>query len=66
VLAVVAASAGYGFGFVYAHRFTEGLSPLQLSLGQLAAGTVLASGPATPTCSTTAPSSSTARPSPRW
>jgi drug/metabolite transporter (DMT)-like permease len=41
VLAVVAASAGYGFGFVYAHRFTEGLSALQLSLGQLAAGTVL-------------------------
>jgi drug/metabolite transporter (DMT)-like permease len=41
VLAVVAASAGYGFGFVYAHRFTEGLSALQLSLGQLAAGAVL-------------------------
>ena len=41
VLAVVAASAGYGFGFAYAHRFTEGLSALQLSLGQLAAGTLL-------------------------
>jgi drug/metabolite transporter (DMT)-like permease len=41
VLAVVLATAGYGFGFVYAHRFTEGLSALQLSLGQLAAGTVL-------------------------
>jgi len=41
VLAVVLASAGYGFGFAYAHRFTEGLSALQLSLGQLAAGTVL-------------------------
>jgi drug/metabolite transporter (DMT)-like permease len=41
VLAVVTASAGYGFGFAYAHRFTEGLSALQLSLGQLAAGTLL-------------------------
>jgi drug/metabolite transporter (DMT)-like permease len=41
VLAVVAASAGYGFGFAYAHRFTEGLSAMQLSLGQLAAGTLL-------------------------
>jgi drug/metabolite transporter (DMT)-like permease len=41
VLAVVLASAGYGFGFAYAHRFTEGLSALQLSLGQLAAGTLL-------------------------
>ena len=41
VLAVVLATAGYGFGFAYAHRFTEGLSAPQLSLGQLAAGTVL-------------------------
>jgi drug/metabolite transporter (DMT)-like permease len=41
VLAVVTASAGYGFGFAYAHRFTEGLSAPQLSLGQLAAGTLL-------------------------
>jgi drug/metabolite transporter (DMT)-like permease len=41
VLAVLLASAGYGFGFTYANRFTEGLSALQLSLGQLAAGTVL-------------------------
>jgi drug/metabolite transporter (DMT)-like permease len=36
VLAVVLATAGYGFGFAYAHRFTEGLSAPQLSLGQLA------------------------------
>jgi drug/metabolite transporter (DMT)-like permease len=41
VLAVLLASAGYGFGFTYANRFTEGLSALQLSLGQLAAGTIL-------------------------
>ena len=41
VLAVVLASAGYGFGFAYANRFTEGLSALQLSLGQLLAGTLL-------------------------
>jgi len=41
VLAVVLASAGYGVGFAYAHRFTEGLSALQLSLGQLLAGTLL-------------------------
>jgi drug/metabolite transporter (DMT)-like permease len=40
-LAVVLATAGYGFGFAYAHRFTEGLSAPQLSFGQLAAGTVL-------------------------
>jgi drug/metabolite transporter (DMT)-like permease len=40
-LAVVAASAGYGFGFAYANRFTAGLSALQLSAGQLLAGTVL-------------------------
>ena len=39
--AVVLASAGYGFGFVYANRFTTGLSALQLSFGQLLAGTVL-------------------------
>jgi drug/metabolite transporter (DMT)-like permease len=41
VAAVVLASSGYGFGFAYAHRFTEGLSALQLSLGQLTAGTLL-------------------------
>ena len=41
VLAVVLASAGYGFGFAYANRFTTGLSALQLSVGQLLAGTVL-------------------------
>ena len=41
VVAVVLASAGYGFGFAYANRFTEGLSALQLSLGQLLAGTLL-------------------------
>jgi drug/metabolite transporter (DMT)-like permease len=39
--AVVLASAGYGFGFAYANRFTTGLSALQLSFGQLLAGTVL-------------------------
>ena len=41
VLAVVLASAGYGFGFAYANRFTTGLSALQLSFGQLLAGTLL-------------------------
>jgi drug/metabolite transporter (DMT)-like permease len=40
-LAVVLATAGYGFGFAYAHRFTQGLSALQLSIGQLLAGTVV-------------------------
>jgi drug/metabolite transporter (DMT)-like permease len=40
-LAVVLASAGYGFGFAYANRFTTGLSALQLSFGQLLAGTVI-------------------------
>jgi drug/metabolite transporter (DMT)-like permease len=40
-LAVVLAGAGYGFGFAYANRFTTGLSALQLSFGQLLAGTVL-------------------------
>jgi drug/metabolite transporter (DMT)-like permease len=40
-LAVVLASAGYGFGFAYANRFTTGLSALQLSIGQLLAGTVI-------------------------
>jgi drug/metabolite transporter (DMT)-like permease len=39
--AVVLASAGYGFGFAYANRFTTGLSALQLSFGQLLAGTLL-------------------------
>jgi drug/metabolite transporter (DMT)-like permease len=39
--AVVLAGAGYGFGFAYANRFTTGLSALQLSFGQLLAGTVL-------------------------
>jgi drug/metabolite transporter (DMT)-like permease len=38
---VVLASAGYGFGFAYANRFTTGLSALQLSFGQLLAGTVI-------------------------
>jgi drug/metabolite transporter (DMT)-like permease len=36
-LGVVAGSAGYGFGFAYAHRFVEGLSPIRLAAGQLAA-----------------------------
>jgi drug/metabolite transporter (DMT)-like permease len=40
-LAVVLAAAGYGFGFAYANRFAAGLSALQLSFGQLLAGTVL-------------------------
>src|SRR4029450_11205043 len=31
----------YGFGFAYANRFTTGLSALQLSFGQLLAGTLL-------------------------
>jgi drug/metabolite transporter (DMT)-like permease len=39
--AVVLAGAGYGFGFAYANRFTSGLSALQLSFGQLLAGTLL-------------------------
>jgi drug/metabolite transporter (DMT)-like permease len=39
--AVVLASAGYGFGFAYANRFTTGLSVLQLSFGQLLAATFL-------------------------
>jgi drug/metabolite transporter (DMT)-like permease len=38
--AVVLAGAGYGFGFAYANRFTKGLSALQLSFGQLLAGTL--------------------------
>ena len=40
-LAVVLAGAGYGFGFAYANRFTTGLTALQLSLGQLLAGTLI-------------------------
>jgi drug/metabolite transporter (DMT)-like permease len=40
-VAVVLAGAGYGFGFAYANRFTTGLSALQLSFGQLLAGTLL-------------------------
>jgi drug/metabolite transporter (DMT)-like permease len=40
-LAVVGAAAGYGFGFAYANRFTTGLSAVQLSFGQLLAGTLL-------------------------
>jgi len=40
-LAVVLAGAGYGFGFAYANRFTTGLSALQLSFGQLLAGTLI-------------------------
>jgi drug/metabolite transporter (DMT)-like permease len=40
-VAVVVAGAGYGFGFAYANRFTTGLSALQLSFGQLLAGTLL-------------------------
>ena len=39
--AVVLASAGYGFGFAYANRFTAGLSVLQLSFGQLLAATLI-------------------------
>jgi drug/metabolite transporter (DMT)-like permease len=39
--AVVLASAGYGFGFAYANRFTAGLSALQLSFGQLLAATLI-------------------------
>jgi drug/metabolite transporter (DMT)-like permease len=39
--AVVLAGAGYGFGFAYANRFTTGLSALQLSFGQLLAGTLV-------------------------
>jgi drug/metabolite transporter (DMT)-like permease len=40
-LAVVAGSAGYGFGFTYAHRFVEGLSPIRLAAGQLGAAALL-------------------------
>src|SRR6266540_3947680 len=40
-LGVVAGSAGYGFGFAYAHRFVEGLSPIRLAAGQLAASALL-------------------------
>ncbi|HEY2957555.1 MAG TPA: DMT family transporter [Actinomycetota bacterium] len=40
-LAVVAGSAGYGFGFTYAHRFVEGLSPIRLAAGQLATAALL-------------------------
>jgi drug/metabolite transporter (DMT)-like permease len=40
-VAVVLAGAGYGFGFAYANRFTTGLSALQLSFGQLLAGTLI-------------------------
>lgn len=39
--AVILASAGYGFGFAYANRFTTGLSVLQLSFGQLLAATLI-------------------------
>jgi drug/metabolite transporter (DMT)-like permease len=38
VLATVIGTAGYGFGFAYARRFVQRLSPIQLSAGQLAAG----------------------------
>jgi drug/metabolite transporter (DMT)-like permease len=41
VLAVVAATAGYGFSFAYAARFAATLSALQLSLGQLLVGAAL-------------------------
>jgi len=40
-LGVVAGSAGYGFGFAYAHRFVEGLSPIRLAAGQLAVACLL-------------------------
>jgi drug/metabolite transporter (DMT)-like permease len=40
-LGVVAGSAGYGFGFAYAHRFVEGLSPIRLAAGQLATAALL-------------------------
>jgi drug/metabolite transporter (DMT)-like permease len=39
--AVILASAGYGFGFAYANRFTTGLSVLQLAFGQLLAATLI-------------------------
>ncbi len=35
VLATVIGTAGYGFGFAYARRFVQRLSPIQLSAGQL-------------------------------
>jgi len=38
VLATVIGTAGYGFGFAYARRFVQRLSPIQLSAGQLTAG----------------------------
>jgi drug/metabolite transporter (DMT)-like permease len=38
VVATVIGTAGYGFGFAYARRFVQRLSPIQLSAGQLAAG----------------------------
>jgi drug/metabolite transporter (DMT)-like permease len=37
VLATVVGTAGYGFGFAYARRFVQRLSPIQLAAGQLAA-----------------------------
>jgi drug/metabolite transporter (DMT)-like permease len=40
-LATVVGTAGYGFGFAYAHRFARQLTPMQLSAGQLAAGGAL-------------------------
>ncbi len=40
-LAVVAGTAGYGFGFAYAHRFTHHLAPIRLSAGQVLAGSIL-------------------------
>ena len=40
-LGVVAGSAGYGFGFAYAHRFVEDLSPIRLAAGQLATAALL-------------------------
>ncbi len=40
VLATVVGTAGYGFGFAYARRFVQRLSPIQLSAGQLTAGCV--------------------------
>jgi drug/metabolite transporter (DMT)-like permease len=40
VLATVVGTAGYGFGFAYARRFVQHLTPIQLSTGQLAAGCI--------------------------
>jgi drug/metabolite transporter (DMT)-like permease len=38
VLVTVVGTAGYGFGFAYARRFVNRLTPIQLSAGQLTAG----------------------------